>query len=168
MGDAKGKGGFGFGFGSKKKKKDKKKKSKRGSSSDSDSDSDDDKKKNKTGKFGFGGKVDADLKTPEVDGKIAGDADLNINKDIKVDGPDVDINLEKPKVDADLDADGKVKGPKGGFDINMPDINMPKMPKFGFGGKGKKPDGEIDVSADASLPSVDADLKVKTPEGEIP
>merc|ERR1711872_1021936 len=81
---------------------------------------------------------DVDVKTPKVDG------------DIKVDAPSVDVDVKTPKADIDVDVDGKAKG---GFDINMPDISMPK---FGFGGKGKKPDG-----------SVDADVKVKTPEADV-
>merc|ERR1711931_179171 len=68
-----------------------------------------------------------------------------------------DVDVKTPKADVDVDLDGKTKG---GFDINMPDISLPN---FGFGGKGKKPDGSVDVHADVSVPAVDANVDVKTP-----
>ena len=72
----------------------------------------------------------------------------NFDKNIKIEGGDVNVNANLP------DADVNVKAPRGsgGFNVNMP--------SFGFGGKGPK--GEVDlpegdVNVNANLP--DADVK---------
>merc|ERR1711881_456594 len=96
-----------------------------------------------------------------------------VEHEVKVDKADVDVNVNAnigaggnvPDADIELDADGKVKG-KGGLDFNMPHM---KMPKFGFGGKGNKTDGDIDFDGNVSLPSNegkhhDGEIKVTTPE----
>merc|ERR1712039_354806 len=75
-------------------------------------------------------------KGPKVDGP---DVDLDVNA--KVDGPDVDVKIPK----GDIEVDGGIDGPdfegkkgKGGFGLNFPDINFPK---FGGSAKGPKGDG---------------------------
>ena len=62
----------------------------------------------------------------------------------------MDVNVETPSVDIDIDK------PSGGFDINMPDISLPK---FGF--KGKKPNADLNVELpEAKLTGPDFDVKV--------
>merc|ERR1711964_872451 len=149
--------GFGGHKGSKKKKKENK------NHSDSESDSDDEHKHKKTDlEFGsdIGLERDLNFKAPRMD--------TNNGIDLKagdvsgaIDTPNVD--LKTPDSNIDIDADVKVKNQKGGFDINMPHI---KMPKFGFGGKGKRStsDADIDIDVNVNAPSVD---DIITPTTEI-
>merc|ERR1711964_674780 len=168
----KGKGGtdfslpkFGFGGhkGSKKKKKDKKKKDKNHSDSDSDS-GDEDKHKKADLEFGsdIGFEKDLNFNAPRMD--TNNDIDLKAGEfSGAIDTPNVD--LKTPDSNIDIDADVRVKGQKGGFDINMPHI---KMPKFGFGGTGKQStsdaDIDIDIDGNVNAPSVD---DIITPTTEI-
>src|SRR6218665_1139741 len=140
--------------------------------------------------FGFKGKgpkgdidigADASLPSGKIEGKVEGDL------------PDVDISMDKPKGSGGFHMPSfgfKGKGPKGDIDIgadaslpsgkiegkvegDLPDVDIsvdkPKgsggfhMPSFGF--KGKGPKGDIDIGADASLPSGKIEGKV---EGDLP
>merc|ERR1712142_1312861 len=88
-------------------------------------------------KFGFKGKkpkaeVDADIPTA------------------KLEGPDIDLNVDAPSLDIDIEKPGK-------FDLSMPDVSLPK---FGFKGKSPKVDMTC-PDADIGMPEVD--VKVATP-----
>ena len=72
-----------------------------------------------------------------------------LSKD-KGDGFDLDLSCPNPPV-----VDFDVNDHRRWLDINMPHIKMPhiKMPSWGFKGKGKKPEGEIDVDAEVDIPT---------------
>eukprot|EP00064_Thunnus_orientalis_P018830 superscaffoldBa00004473_g18937 len=132
-------------------------------------------------------KVEGDIKAPEVDFE-GPDVDIEGNKGgfkmpkfkipsfglkgPKVEGPEVDVNLPKAKIDVkapevdvkvpEVDIEGpdaKLKGPK----FNMPTISGPKlsMPDVDFNLKGPKLKGDVDVSA----PRIEGDIK--TPDFDI-
>ena len=60
-----------------------------------------------------------------------------------------------------MDVDLDVKGPDF-------DFKMPKMPKFGFGGKAKVKAPKIDGSLSGSLSGSGPDIKVKAPKIKAP
>merc|ERR1711964_714374 len=152
-----------FGFGGHKGSKKKKKKDK--NHSDSESDSDDEHKHKKADlEFRIDGGIDKDfnVKTPKVDV----DNDIDLKSEVvggSIDTPNVD--LETSDANLDIDADTKLKG-------------HIKMPKFGFGGKGKRSTSgaDIDVDGNVTVPSVDTgadaptteiDANVEVPSAEV-
>merc|ERR1712142_1346017 len=68
----------------------------------------------------------------------------------KLEGPDIDLNVDAPSLDIDIEKPGK-------FDLSMPDVSLPK---FGFKGKSPKVDMTC-PDADIGMPEVD--VKVATP-----
>merc|ERR1712142_1387391 len=120
-------------------------------------------------KFGFKGKgpkgemdaelPDTEIETPDldIDGKLPTvDLDASLPS-AEVKGPDLEISAEAPTLDIDIEK------PSGKFDLNMPDIHLPK---FGF--KGKKPKADLDLGApDLNLGAPNLDAKVDGPSVDI-
>jgi len=132
-------------------------------------------------------KISADVPTLEIDvKKPSGGFDIskpNLHlPNFKVNGPNVDldtsapdlevngkvIDIETPTLDAEIPhgsidvetptVEVEFQKPSATFDLNMPNISLPKL-SF----QGKKPEAEIDVES----PEVDIDIKSSKPSADI-